>query len=65
MTITRHATYERGRLRPRGTLPFQKRIRLQLTRILPDNPVTRTWGIFRVPKRTAAILIDDDSLLDS
>jgi len=33
--------------------------------VRPNDPVSRTRGVLRVPKRLAKILIYDDSLLDA
>ena len=63
MTKTIDAIYERGMLRPQGKLPLREHAKVTLI-IRPDDPVSRTRGLFRVSKRAATILIYDNSLLD-
>lgn len=63
MTKTIDAIYEHGLLRPQRKLPLREHAKVTL--IIPDNPVSRTRGLLRVPKRIAKILIYDDSLLDA
>lgn len=65
-TTAIQAIYEDGVFRP--LRPRRKLLRehARVTLILdPGDPVSRTRGMFRVPKRLAKVLIYDDSLLDS
>lgn len=64
MPTTIEATYEHGVLRPRRKLPLRERTHVLLV-IKPNDPVSRTRGMFRVPMRLAKVLIYDDSLLDT
>ena len=63
MTKTIAAIYEHGILRPNRKLPLREHAHVTLI-IQPRDPVSRTRGMFRVPKRLAKILIYDDTLLD-
>ena len=63
-TTTIQATYEGGVLRPRRRLPLREHAHVTLI-LRPADPVSRTRGMFSVPKRLAKILIYDDTLLDS
>ena len=64
MAITTiEAVYEQGVLRPKRKLPLREHTKVTLI-VQPVDPVSRTRGLFRVPKRLAKILIYDDSLLD-
>jgi predicted DNA-binding antitoxin AbrB/MazE fold protein len=63
-TKTIEATYENGVLRPRFKLPLRERAHVTLI-LYPHDPVSRTRGMFRVPKRLAKVLIYDDTLLDA
>ena len=64
MMTTVKATYERGVLRPRQKLPLHEHAVVTLI-IRPEDPVSRTRGLFRIPKRLARVLIYDDTLLDA
>ncbi len=61
---TIQATYERGILRPRRKLPLREHSIVTLI-IRPEDPISRSRGMFRVPKRLATVLIYDDTLLDA
>ena len=63
MTKTIDAIYEHGVLRPRRKLPLREHAKVTLI-LRPEDPVSRTRGLFRLPKRLAQVLIYDDSLLD-
>ena len=62
-TTVTQATYENGVLRPLRRLPLQEHSRVTLI-VRPTDPVSRTRGMFRVPKRLAKVLIYDDTLLE-
>lgn len=63
MTQTMLAIYERGVLRPQRKLALREHAKVTLI-VRPEDPVSRSRGLLRVPKRAAKILIYDDSLLD-
>ena len=63
-TTTIQAVYERGVLRPQRKLPLREHTKVTLI-VQPLDPVSRTRGMFRVPKRQAKVLIYDDTLLDA
>ena len=63
MTLTTKATYERGTLRLKRKLPIKEHTVVTVI-WQPTDPVSRTRGALRVPKRLAKILIYDDSLLE-
>ena len=62
-TTTIRAIYAGGLLRPRRKLPLPEHAQVTLI-IQPADPVSRTKGAFRVPKRLARVLIYDAALLD-
>ena len=57
------AVYERGVLRPRRKLPLREHAHVTLV-IRPNDPISRTRGMFHVSKQLAKVLIYDDTLLD-
>ena len=63
-TTMTDAIYEHGVLRPRRKLPLREHTHVTLI-LQPQDPVSRTRGMFRLPKRLAKVLIYDDALLDA
>ena len=61
-TIQTSAIYEDGVLRPKRKLPLREHAPVTLI-LRASDPVSRTRGMFRVPKRLAKVLIYDDTLL--
>jgi len=64
-TISTQAVYEHGVFRPKRRVALRDHTIVTLTIIKPSDPVNRTRGLFRVPKRMARVLIYDDSLLET
>jgi predicted DNA-binding antitoxin AbrB/MazE fold protein len=62
MIQTIQAVYEHGILKPLRKLRLREHARVTLVMSSKD-PVSRTRGAFRLPKRQAKVLIYDDSLL--